>query len=287
MDSKKRKAKSKSKMKIPYRMVILNDKNLHTVRQMRFTIRSLVIYISLIIVLLITSIFSIVAFTRVRELIPGYPTMKMRQSLINNALRLDSVEHQLVVRDRYIRDFQMMLAGEDFVDNRIQADTVIRVEQVEFKSFNHDTIFQEKLAQEQFNLSLNSESKKSRDLSDLLFYAPMKGIITNSYNAQTGHFGIDIVNKLNSRVSAVLDGTVIFNGWTMQTGYVIHIQHNHGLITVYKHNSGLLKKAGDKVGGGEAIALMGNSGAETTGPHLHFEMWKDGNSLNPDDYICF
>jgi murein DD-endopeptidase MepM/ murein hydrolase activator NlpD len=268
-------------------MVILNDKNLHTVRQMRFTIRSLVIYISLIIVLLITSIFSIVAFTRVRELIPGYPTMKMRQSLINNALRLDSVEHQLVVRDRYIRDFQMMLAGEDFVDNRIQADTVIRVEQVEFKSFNHDTIFQEKLAQEQFNLSLNSESKKSRDLSDLLFYAPMKGIITNSYNAQTGHFGIDIVNKLNSRVSAVLDGTVIFNGWTMQTGYVIHIQHNHGLITVYKHNSGLLKKAGDKVGGGEAIALMGNSGAETTGPHLHFEMWKDGNSLNPDDYICF
>jgi murein DD-endopeptidase MepM/ murein hydrolase activator NlpD len=254
---------------------------------MQFTVRALVISISLFVVLLIAITVSIVAFTPVRKFIPGYPTVDWRQGLINNALRIDSLVYELESRDRFIRDFQMMLAGEDFVDNRTYEDTIERVEPTDFKTFNHDSIFREKLEQEQFSLSLNSEPKKISGISDLLFYAPLQGIITNRYNSPGGHFGVDIVGKLNARVSSVLDGTVIFDGWTVQTGYVIHVQHNHGLITVYKHNSELIKRTGDKVEGGEAIALMGNTGKETTGPHLHFELWKDGNALNPEDYISF
>lgn len=286
MDRGRQKVK-KVKLKNSYRIVIFDDRHLHTLGQIRYTIKSLTLFLLGIFIILTLSIFLIVALTPIKELIPGYPSENVRKYLINNAIKVDSLEYQLEIRDRYIRDFQMMLAGEDFVDNRVDTDTVARIEQIEFKDFNHDSVFQEKLEQEQFNLSLSTGTKKSKDLSDLLFFKPLEGIITNHYNSQTGHFGVDIVNKLNSRVSSVLDGTVISIGWTMHTGYVILVQHDNGLVTVYKHNFSLLKKSGDKVGGGEAIALMGNSGTETTGPHLHFEMWKDGEPLNPEDYINF
>jgi murein DD-endopeptidase MepM/ murein hydrolase activator NlpD len=112
-------------------------------------------------------------------------------------------------------------------------------------------------------------------------------MVTGKYDLSTRHFGVDIVGKLNSRISAALDGTVIFAGWTIDTGYVIYLQHEQNLVTVYRHNTELLKIQGDKVRAGEAIAIMGNSGKETTGPHLHFEMWLNGMSVNPEDYIKF
>nr|WP_282189165.1 M23 family metallopeptidase [Maribellus sp. YY47] len=119
------------------------------------------------------------------------------------------------------------------------------------------------------------------------FFVPVKGVITERFNSSADHFGIDLVSEANARISAVLSGTVIFSGWTLKTGYSVYIQHDGDLVSVYKHNSELLKKEGDHVSAGEAIAIIGNTGELSTGPHLHFELWHDGNALNPEQYIDF
>ena len=111
--------------------------------------------------------------------------------------------------------------------------------------------------------------------------------MSNHFNASSNHFGVDLVSDANSRISAVLDGSVIFSGWTLETGYVIYIQHDANIVSVYKHNAELLKNVGDKVDAGEVIAIIGNSGELSTGPHLHFELWHNGNALNPEQYIDF
>jgi murein DD-endopeptidase MepM/ murein hydrolase activator NlpD len=124
-------------------------------------------------------------------------------------------------------------------------------------------------------------------LASLLFFPPLKGMVTSKQDIAAGHYGVDVVAKLNSRVSSALDGTVVFAEWTMETGYVMIIQHDQNIVTSYKHNAELLKKQGEKVKAGEVIAIMGNTGKETTGPHLHFELWVNGNPINPEDYISF
>ncbi len=119
------------------------------------------------------------------------------------------------------------------------------------------------------------------------FFPPVKGIITRGFNPMEGHYGIDMVAAPNEVVKATLDGTVTMSTWTLETGYVIQIQHDYELISVYKHNATLFKSVGQKVVAGDAIAIVGNSGELTTGPHLHFELWHDRVPLNPVEYIVF
>jgi len=115
----------------------------------------------------------------------------------------------------------------------------------------------------------------------------LKGIVSAPFNASEGHYAVDIIAQPNARVSSVLDGTVIFADYTINTGYVIYVQHEKNIISIYKHNSELLKTTGDKIKAGEAIAIMGNSGELSTGPHLHFELWNNGVAVNPEQYIEF
>jgi len=132
-----------------------------------------------------------------------------------------------------------------------------------------------------------ADSKKRYSLGNLLFFTPLKGVITSEFNPAERHFGVDVVSKQNEAIKSVLDGTVIFSDWTVETGYVIAIQHTQNLVSVYKHNSALLKKQGELVKAGEAIAIVGESGELKTGPHLHFELWSEGNPLDPKEYITF
>jgi murein DD-endopeptidase MepM/ murein hydrolase activator NlpD len=134
---------------------------------------------------------------------------------------------------------------------------------------------------------LQSKETENTGLSQIHFFVPLDGMITNHFDAASDHFGVDLVSEPNSRISAVLGGTVVFSGWTLETGYVIYLQHETDLISVYKHNSELLKNTGEKVKAGEAIAIVGNSGELTTGPHLHFELWHNGNAIDPEQYIDF
>ena len=271
----------------PYRIVIFNDLNLHIIKQIRFNARTLVLGLVGAVVTIIIGVTILIAFTPLREYIPGYPSGKLRQKLIQNALVTDSIEQKINLYDRYFHDLRAMLSGENAQDSIVKRDSVKRPNLNEFRRLNQDSLFKDELEQEQFNLHLSPGATRKSGLASLLFFPPLKGMVTGKQDISSGHYGVDIVAKANSRVSSALDGTVIFAEWTMETGYVMIIQHDQNIVTSYKHNAELLKKQGDKVKAGEVIAIMGNTGKMTTGPHLHFELWVNGNPINPQDYISF
>ena len=134
---------------------------------------------------------------------------------------------------------------------------------------------------------MNNSKQTNVNLKNLHFFLPIKGIVTNGFNVENGHLATDIVAQPNEPVLATLEGTVTLATWSLQEGYIIMIQHNYNIVSIYKHNESLLKKQGDHVTAGEPIAIIGNTGELTTGPHLHFELWYNGTPLNPEDYIAF
>ncbi len=274
------------KLKDQYRLIIYNDSTFQSVWSMKlsrlkvFTVTSLTSAVIVILVILL------IATTGLREYIPGYPKAEYRQMLVENALRADSLEMELKKRDDFFKGIKAIISGETPEDNLV-IDSTIGVSEIKFTEYNHDSVFQDKLLAEQLNLSIQNNDQRNTGMSQMHFFVPVKGIVTNHFDKTSDHFGIDLVSDPNARISSVLDGTVVFSGWTLETGYVIYIQHESNLISVYKHNAELLKKAGDKVQAGEAIAIIGNSGELSTGPHLHFELWYNGNAIDPEQYIDF
>jgi len=287
MSAERKRDQLKKLFQNPYRIVIFNDLNLHIIKQIRFNARTLLLGLVGAIVAIIIGVTILIAFTPLREYIPGYPSGRLRQKLIQNALVTDSLEQKINLYDRYFHDLRAMLSGENSLDTVSKRDSIVRPNLNELKRINQDSLFKDELEQEQFNLHLGPGTPRKSGLASLLFFPPLKGMVTSKQDIAAGHYGVDIVAKLNSKVSSALDGTVIFSEWTMETGYVIMIQHDLNIITCYKHNAELLKRQGDKVKAGEVIALMGNTGKVTTGPHLHFELWVNGNPINPEDYISF
>lgn len=245
-----------------------------------FTVTSLLSSVIVILVILL------IATTGLREYIPGYPKAEYRQMLVSNALLVDSLENELAMRDKFFNGIKAIISGE-VPEDQVDYDTLTEINSVEFEDFNHDSVFSDKLLAEQTSLALDRGSNQRLSISQIHFFVPVKGVLTNHFNAAADHFGIDLVSEPNSRISAVLDGTVVFSDWTLETGYVIQIQHQSDLISVYKHNSELLKSQGDRVRAGETIAIIGNSGELSTGPHLHLELWHNGTPLDPEQYIDF
>lgn len=286
MSRDRKRDKLKEAFQNPYRIVVFNDRNLHIIKQVRFNLRKFVMAFLLGVILIIVAVTVLIAFTPLREYIPGYPSGKMRKILIQNALLTDSLEQEIIRRDQYFADFRAMLAGESSSDTTVKR-VVMHPEQVKIKNFDYDSLFKDEMIQDNLRTDFSTNQSQFEQLAGVLFFPPINGMVISKYNLSNGHYGVDVVGKLNARVSAALDGTVVYSGWTLDTGYVIYIQHEQNLITVYCHNADLLKVKGDKVKAGEAIAIMGNSGRETTGPHLHFEMWLNGNSVDPQEYIKF
>jgi len=274
------------KLKDQYRLTIFNDSTFQSVWSMklsRLKVLGVLSMASLIIIILVTLL---IAATGLREYIPGYPDARQRQLMVETAIKVDSLEAELNKRDNFFKGIKAIISGEIPEDN-IVYDTTFESHDVNFTEYNHDSVFQDNLLAEQLNLSIQGNTRKSTELSQMHFYIPVKGIVTNHFNISTEHFGIDLVSDPNARISSVLEGTVIFSGWTLETGYVLYVQHDADLVSVYKHNAELLKSTGDKVRAGEAIAIIGNSGELSTGPHLHFELWHRGNAINPEQYIDF
>lgn len=244
-----------------------------------FTITSLMSAIIVVLVILL------IATTGLREYIPGYPKAEYRQMLVRSALVVDSLEMELHKRDQFFSGIQAIMAGEVPEDDQTSQADAPNIA-VEFQEYNHDSVFQDELLAEQLSLSLKN-SNNEVGLNQMHFFIPVQGVVTEHFNAVPDHYGIDIVSEENARISSVLDGTVIFSGWTLNTGYVIYIQHEADLVSVYKHNAEILKSTGEKVNAGEAIAIIGNTGELTSGPHLHFELWHKGTAINPENYIDF
>lgn len=287
MNRKELRKKIFQMLKDHYRLIIYNDSTIQTVWSIKLTPIKVLTLGSLGAILLILLTTTIIAYTPLRENIPGYPSAKERQQILRNYIMVDSLEHDIQIRDRYINKIKALFEGEVPLEQSAGADSAQKVAAVKFGNFNADSIFQDKLLEERLNLSLQKTSNRLPSIANIYFFTPLRGLITNKFNPKTDHLAVDIVGQQNARISSVLDGTVFFSGWTMETGHSIYIQHENNIISAYKHNAELLKAVGDRVKAGDAIALMGNSGELTTGPHLHFELWHNGTALDPETYIDF
>jgi len=278
------------RLKDKYRLIIYNDNTFEEVGYIKLKGFNLLWIIGAVGTILVALTFILIAYTSVRELIPGYPDSKIHREIIMNALKLDSLEHELEIRDKYFTNIGNIITGYDPVKKGDPKSQITETKDIKFHKSDKDSLLRKQIEDdEQFNFNTNNKpsQQSTGNLSQVHFFTPLRGIVTNSFNRTTSHYGTDIVSGPNDVIKSVLDGTVIMAVWTLETGYVIQIQHENNLISVYKHNAELLKKVGSRVEAGEPIAIVGNSGELTTGPHLHFELWFNGRPVNPEDYIVF
>jgi murein DD-endopeptidase MepM/ murein hydrolase activator NlpD len=221
---------------------------------------------------------------------PRHEQMEQNKKLYELYLRVDSLANESDRKDRFIQNFQRILSGDTasgFVDPAKDLKGQIKpVSAVgNLKLVASDSVFRKEF--EQLELSVPLTKEKNRELQETFFFSPITGFISDKYDSKKGHYGVDIVAKTNEPVKCVADGTVLISSWTQDSGYVIAVQHRGNLISVYKHNAELLKKVGSFVNAGDILSIVGNSGEMTDGPHLHFELWYNGNSLNPEEFVTF
>lgn len=281
----------KKKLNDKYRMVIMNDSTFE--RKLSFRLSRLNVFVAvgtLSIILIIITIF-IVAYTPLREYIPGYGDVNLQRDVYTLSLRADSLEAEIVRRNLFLTNLQYIIEGKDIPQNNLnpELDTAVsKYKDLDFSISHEDSMLREEFESiDKYNLTFSNESENRSTISGFFFFAPVKGIVVNGFNPSKDHYGIDLAAAKNDAVKSTLDGTVVLTGWTLETGYVIAVQHSYNIISVYKHNSVLLKRMGDYVKAGEPIAIIGDSGEMTTGPHLHFEIWYNGKAVNPRDYILF
>lgn len=286
-ENKKKKGKLKRKLTDKYRLVVLNENTFEERFAFKLSRMNVFVLGGIFSILLVTGTILLIAFTPIKEYIPGYSSTQLKRDAAKLTFESDSLKNRLAILENYTNAIRPVLTGEITGDDPIDSiqDLARRTEIDERKldATRQDSLFREKIdSRDRFPLSDELQNK-----AKVVFFAPITGSITQDFNAENKHFALDIVAKTGTPVKAVADGTVIFAEWTAETGYVIILKHANNFISVYKHNGALLKQQGDLVKSGEAIASVGSTGELTTGPHLHFELWSDGYAVNPTKYIDF
>lgn len=278
------------KLKLKYRLVIIDENTFAEKFSLRLSPINLFIWVGSLSLLLILGTTMLIAYTPLREFIPGYPDGSERRAMIENKVRADSLEAQLGKYDSYVKNIQTILNGGQPNDS-LQADNVsINADNVEFRRTAEDSLLRKKVEDaERYELQFGSEERgmAGDKMYGVFFFTPLQGTITQSFNPSQQHYGIDIAAPARDGIKATLDGTVIFSGWTSEGGHEVHLQHANNLVSIYKHNAVLLKKTGETVKAGDVIAIVGNSGELSDGPHLHFELWHKGKAIDPQNYLIF
>lgn len=238
-------------------------------------------------IILISFTISIVFFTQLRELVPGYSSSDLLNRAIYLTEKTDSLEQQIALNNKFYQSIEDVLSGktDDFIPKEIlEADT--NYNNFDIKTINpniQDSILRSYVENEdKFNLT-----KNELVIENKMFFTPITGEITQGFNSKDNHYALDISADIGTPVKSILEGKIIFSEWSVDTGYVIIIDHGQDIISVYKHNSKALKKQNDFVQAGEVIAYSGNQGNLSTGPHLHFELWKNGTPINPQPLLNF
>jgi len=289
----RKKVKWTDRLRTKYRLVFMTDDTLE--ERLTFRLSRLNVFIvlgTLTIVLIFLTTF-LIAFTPLREYIPGYTNVGLQKKLYKLQIKTDSIERNLRQKDQFLQNMRDIINGKDLTEDKpIPKDTTKRYGNIRITRSMEDSLLRIEVDnQAKYSLykveNLETATKRKSSIGGVLFFTPLKGVITNDFNTAGRHYGVDIVARQDEAIKAVLDGTVIFSNWTVETGYVIAIQHPQNIVSIYKHNSALLKKAGESVKAGEPIAIIGETGELSTGPHLHFELWNEGNPVNPRDYISF
>ncbi|WDO13816.1 M23 family metallopeptidase [Flavobacterium sp. WW92] len=277
----------KKKLLTKNRLVILNEETFEEIFSLKLNLMNVFVVLTSGAIFLIAITTYIIAFTPLREYIPGYASTKLKREATELALKSDSLEKAIKMNNAYIESIKKVLAGDVEVA-KLSKDSIMAAEQtdiseIDFKPSKEDAALREKVAQEdKYNLFDKAQAKVN-----LVLFPPVTGHITDKYDPKTKHFAVDIALPKNTPIKSVANGTVIFADWTPSTGYVIIIRHGEGIMSVYKHAASLTKTQGDIVRTGEVIAMAGSTGQESTGVHLHFELWKDGFAIDPTNFIEF
>lgn len=280
---------NKDKKTTHFRLSLLDAKTHQQLRSVRFTKTTFIITIICSIVLICATIYSLIAFTPIRTFIPGYPDETTKRTAIHNALKADSLERVIVKWELYSENLRRVLEGEAVPSS---IDSLMNISRNTIESTKDDSIIKlqdsllRKNVREEEMFELADRNRRSLPIEGMHFFTPLKGIVTQGYDA-TIHPFVDIAAAEGTVVNAIADGTVIYTGWSDETGYTIQIQHDADIISIYKHNEKLIKNVGDKVKAGSPIALVGNTGSLSTGPHLHFELWYKGECMDPTKHINF
>lgn len=281
----KQKGKFKQKLTDKYRLVVLNEDTFEERFSLKLSRLNVFVLGGVLSFLLILVTTFIITFTPIKEYIPGYSSTDLKIKATKLAFQTDSLKRKLDILQNFTKAIQPILTGEieaEIIDS-LQLSERINIQDSLLTASKEDSIFREKIeSQDRFPIQNNAATNVK-----IVFFAPLSGVISQNFDATSKHLAVDITAKKNSPVKATADGTVIFSGWTTETGYVIILKHAHDYISVYKHNGNLLKEQGDFVKSGEVIASVGSTGELTTGAHLHFELWSGGYAVNPTNLIDF
>lgn len=287
MTTKKKKKRFARKMLHKYRLVVLNEDTFEERFAIKLTRLNVFVIGSLSSIFMVAGTIILIAFTPLREYIPGYSSTALKREAIALSFKTDSLQQVIDVNEKFFSSIKSVLTG-DIKTVELNKDSILKAASAEtahlsIKASKQDSLLREKVDKEdKYNLFESAIST-----SNFVLFPPVNGTISDGYDVKERHYAIDIVVAKNTPVKATADGTVIFAEWTSETGYVVIIEHSYELISVYKHNASLTKRQGDIVKAGEVIAMAGNTGEHTTGPHLHFELWSKGYPINPTNFIDF
>ncbi len=287
MEKKENRRKRISKKLLhKYRLVVLNDDTFEERFSFKLNRLNVFVFSAIFAIVLVGVTTLIIAFTPLREYIPGYSSTALKQKATNLTYTTDSLKQVVLLNEQYIASIRRVLTGDvstvEFNRDSILEAAQLDITQVDLRPSKADSLLREKVEREdKFNIFADENTK------NFVLFTPVNGTITSQYEPSARHYAVDVVAAKDAPIKAVANGTVIFADWTTNTGYVIILDHGNNLISVYKHNSSLNKEQGDLVTSGEVIAIIGTTGELSTGPHLHFELWSDGYPLNPTQFIDF
>ena len=275
------------KERIDYKVIIYDDNKLMELSSFRVTSVSIIAYVGLAVIVIAAIVAVLFIYTPLNSMLPRMSEKRFRNELESMAFRIDSLERVIVDRDVYFKTISDVLSAN--IDTEATEEgTEIERQKIDFARNKHDSILRSLIEEEEKRtLAAISGNDRENNLKKLMFFMPAKGTLVAGFDVSARHFGIDIATKGDEPVLATLPGTVVSASWNVETGNVIQIQHDNNIISIYKHCSVMHKGVGDKVEAGEPIAIVGNSGEYTSGPHLHFELWHDRVPVNPELYIPF
>jgi murein DD-endopeptidase MepM/ murein hydrolase activator NlpD len=294
MESKKKSSSGHKsltqKLKRRYKLVVMDESSFEEKIRFRITRWGIIVLVSSIAIVLIVFTVYLIAFTSLREYIPGYTDTTLPKKIYDLQQKTDSLEREFKRKDIYLSNLKRIIEGKDIPDDiHLPPRRGLNYDTIPNSHSKADSVLRAEFeAQSMYNLHQSRNySPIPANFGNINFFPPLRGIVTRGFDAGNNHFGVDIVASQNEAIKSTLNGTVIFSDWTLETGYIIGIQHQNNIISIYKHNSALLKHEGTFVKAGETISIVGESGELTTGPHLHFELWYNGNPIDPEEFISF
>lgn len=272
------------KLKSRFRLTVLNEKTFEEQFSYSLTPLNLIVMLGGFITFFGVLFYLLIAFTPIKRLLPGYTDANFNVEILDTRLKVDSLLEVTRQKDRYVNDLKIILSGGTLSNLEDTAKREVQEADLTYNQTEIEAELRQKVSeQDRYNLTIDENNNAQK--RGFLLFNPVNGTVTNAFNPKAGHFGVDLAAPKEDPVKAVLDGTVILSTFTSEDGNVIQIQHANNMISVYKHNSAILKKTGSHVKAGESIAFIGDSGDHSEGPHLHFELWENGIAVNPQEYL--